>query len=188
MNVTDAVMDRLGAVVTKVVGAASGRGHPQIVTIGRPRAEVERLWHDPRLLSRVFGEMASVDSAEGARDDSAEGARDDSADGTRYVWRLGPDDGETVTWTTTLAEEPDTLRFTGTGTGDDAAGTYLQVNFRDAPHGLGTEVTLSVRAPLPDILTDTAAFAALYRARALLQTGEIPTLAANPSARATSDG
>jgi len=178
MNVTDAVMDRLGVVVTKVVGAASGRGHPQIVTIGRPRAEVERLWRDPRLLSLVFGEMASVHRADGTRDDSA--------DGTRYVWRLGPDDGETVTWTTTLAEEPGTLRFTGTG--DDQAGTYLQVDFRDAPRGLGTEVTLSVRAPLPDILTDTAAFAALYRARALLQTGEIPTLAGNPSARATSGG
>lgn len=180
MNVTDAVMDRLGAVVTKAagvttavgvtkaVGAASSRGHPQIVTIGRPRAEVEQLWHDPRLLSRVFAEMASVHHAEGAR----------------YVWRLGPDDGETVTWTTTLTEEPGRLRFTGT---DDPAGTYLQVDFRDAPRGLGTEVTLCVRASLPDILTDTAAFAALYRARALLQTGEIPTLAGNPSTRATSD-
>ncbi|MBF4998402.1 hypothetical protein IRT45_14715 [Nocardia sp. BSTN01] len=177
MNVTDAVMDRLGAVVTKAVGAASGRGHPQIVTIGRPRGEVERLWHDPQLLSRVFGEMASVHTAEGAGDDSAEG--------NRYVWRLGPDDGETVTWTTTLAEEPGTLRFTGTG--DDSPGTYLQVHFDDAPQGLGTEVTLSVRAPLPDVLTDTAAFAALYRARALLQTGEIPTLAGNPSARTGSD-
>ncbi|NKY42034.1 hypothetical protein [Nocardia cerradoensis] len=169
MNVTDAVMDRLGAVVTKVVGAASSRGHPQIVTIGRPRAEVERLWHDPRMLSRVFGEMASVHTADGAR----------------YVWRLGPDDGETVTWTTALTEEPGTLRFTGTG--DDPTGTYLQLDFRDAPQGLGTEVTLSVGAPLPDILTDTAAFAALYRARALLQTGEIPTLAGNPSTRAASD-
>lgn len=167
MNVTDAVKDRLDTVVTKVMGAVSGYGHPQSVTIGRPREDVERLWRDPHQLSRVFGEVASVRSE----------------DGHRFEWQLGPHGSETATWTTTLSEGPGTLRFTGT----ESAGAALQLNFRDAPRGLGTEVTLSVLAPISDVLTDTAAFAVLYRARALLQTGEIPTLAGNPSARATSD-
>ncbi|MGW0358491.1 hypothetical protein ACWDXV_30225 [Nocardia nova] len=167
MNVTDAVKDRLGTVVTKVVGAASGYGHPQSVTIARPREDVQRLWRDPHRLSRVFGDVASVSSE----------------DGHRFEWRLGSHGNETDTWTTTLTEGPGTLRFTGT----EAAGAALQLNFRDAPRGLGTEVTLSVLAPIADVLTDTAAFAVLYRARALLQTGEIPTLAGNPSARASSE-
>jgi len=40
-----------------------------------------------------------------------------------------------------------------------------------------------VRSPLPGLLTGAIAFKLLYRMRALLQTGELPTLEHNPSAR-----
>ncbi|WP_280506943.1 hypothetical protein [Nocardia farcinica] len=71
-------------------------------------------------------------------------------------------------------------------TGGPAAGgdAQLHIEFAEAPADLGTEVTLRVTAPVPGLLTGAVAFKVLYRARALLQTGELPTLAHNPSARA----
>jgi hypothetical protein len=46
-------------------------------------------------------------------------------------------------------------------------------------------VTLRVEAPAPRLLSGAAAFKVLYRLRALMQTGEVPTIKSNPSARAS---
>lgn len=48
---------------------------------------------------------------------------------------------------------------------------------------LGTEVTLTLQLPAPNVVLRGAAFKVLYRARALLQTGELPTLTPTPAAR-----
>jgi hypothetical protein len=92
----------------------------------------------------------------------------------RYRWQLmdGP------AWESRLAAEPGRLRYVGTS--DD---NELAVEYRPAPNDLGTEVTLRVKVPAPGLLSGAAAFKVLYRTRALIQTGEVPTIRSNPSAR-----
>ncbi|MEI4535529.1 hypothetical protein WAE93_30445 [Pseudomonas aeruginosa] len=68
------------------------------------------------------------------------------------------------------------IRFVGNG-------NQIVVKYRAAPRELGTEVTLCVQAPAPALLSGAAAFKVLYRLRALMQTGEVPTIQSNPSAR-----
>jgi len=92
-------------------------------------------------------------------------------------------DRDTEQWRATLHEEGDTFRFTAEGADSPTPTPGFVLTFRDAPRELGTEVTLRAETPLPDFLSTPAAFAVLYRARALLQTGEVPTLRDNPSAR-----
>jgi hypothetical protein len=69
------------------------------------------------------------------------------------------------------------------GAQDSENAVDVEVSFADAPRDLGTEVTLRGRTPGVGLAAGAAAFTALYRARALLQTGEAPSLEHNPSAR-----
>lgn len=171
MHYIDKAKEQLTDLVGKVAGSVSQGGNSQTMTIGRPRTEVEQFWRDPQRLSEVLGGIAEVRSPAPSR----------------YEWTLRPGADDSVKWTTTLVQEEDGLRFTGTR--DDGSrtegGPQIQLTFRDASRGLGTEVTIRARTPIPDILTGAAAFTALYRARALLQTGEMPTLEHNPSSRAS---
>ncbi|BCN64244.1 hypothetical protein [Prescottella equi] len=168
MNYLDNVVQKVGQVVGEAVGHVSKSDATQSVTIARPRDEVTQFWRDPQSLSAVFDQAAEVRAGDVAGE---------------YVWSPvgSPDDAES--WRATLREDEDGFRFTTTG--GDATGPTpgFVLGFRDAPHGLGTEVTLRARTPLPEFLSSLAAFAVLYRARALLQTGEVPTLRDNPSAR-----
>lgn len=165
MNALDKAVEtareQLTGLVGKVLGG-NGREHAQSITIGRPRAEVERFWHDPAQLSRVLGTVGEV--------------RARGTDGYTWVLHADPD----VEWETTLVADEDGLRFVDAG---DPDGPRLTLTFAEAPADRGTEVTARVRAPVPGIFTDAATFKVLYRARALLQTGEIPTLEPQPSAR-----
>ncbi|MFF3228364.1 hypothetical protein ACFYV7_36600 [Nocardia suismassiliense] len=169
MSYIDKAKEQLTDLVGKVIDSSSSSGGTQTVTISRPRAEVEQFWRDPDKLSRVLGDLAEV---------RATGP-------TSYEWILHRPDEESVTWDTRLETEDNGLRFVrATGNGDPSEAAEIRVTFRDAPRDLGTEVTLRVKSPIPDLLTGAATFKALYRARALMQTGELPTLAHNPSARA----
>jgi hypothetical protein len=78
-----------------------------------------------------------------------------------------------------VSEGPDRLRWTF---GSDA-NAAVALEFRDAPQGRGTEVIAKATGPAPGMLTGALTFKALYRARALLMTGEVPTIEYNPSAR-----
>ena len=77
------------------------------------------------------------------------------------------------------SEGPDSLRWTF---GSDA-NAAVALHLRDAPQGRGTEVIAKATAPAPGTLTGAMTFKALYRARALFMTGELPTIKFNPSAR-----
>ncbi|WP_378740450.1 hypothetical protein [Nocardia brasiliensis] len=168
MNYLDKAKEQLTDLVGKVIDSGSSGGGTQTVTISRPRDQVEQFWRDPEKLSVVLGDLAEVRST----------------GPTSYEWILRRGD-ESVTWDTTLVAEEGSLRFVRAGgNGSSTEGVEIKLTFRDAPHDLGTEVTLQVKSPVPDLLTGAAAFKVLYRARALLQTGEVPTLAHNPSARA----
>lgn len=152
-------------------GAAGGTvGGQQTLTIGRRQPELLERLADPDLLSQVAGDFASV----------AQPSPD------TYVWTLAGSDAEIES---TLETEPDALLWTASGTGRHPQ--YLRVLLSRAPHDLGTEVRLQLaldpQPGVPDGLENLAVGGALlkvlHRTKALLETGEIPTLRHNPAAR-----
>lgn len=169
MHYVDTAKGQLTELVEKFLESASRTGPSRTVTISRSRVEVERFWRDADNLSRVLGDLGDVRATGPAA----------------YEWTLLRGDDEALTWQTTLVTEADGLRFVGAAPDGSARerGPEIGLFFADAPHGLGTEVTMRASAPVPGFLIGPAAFKALYRARALLQTGELPTLEHNPSAR-----
>jgi uncharacterized membrane protein len=151
------------AVADRFVSRELGGAKPVTLTIARPRAEVEQLWRDPAALSQVLGTVAI-------------------AAPNRYRWKVSVPGGH-INWESKLIDTADGLRFVGTDNRSHDTTTEVSVQFRDAPADLGTEVTLTLRLPAPDVVLRGAAFKVLYRARALLQTGELPTLTPTPAAR-----
>lgn len=156
------IPEPVNKVVTKVVSmvadAAPDAAKAQTVTIACQPERIEQFWQDPDQLSVVLGDIAEVETL----------GED------RYRWRLT----EGPAWESRRAAEPGRVRFVGTG--DD---NELVVEYRPASNDLGTEVTMRVQAPTPGLLSGAAIFKVLYRLRALLQTGEVPTIRSNPSAR-----
>jgi uncharacterized membrane protein len=165
MGLVETVKEQAVNVVGKVVEKAPADAtNSQSVTIKCTVVEAEELWRDAHRLSQVLGDVGEVTFAEP----------------DTYRWRLtaGPVD---TTWESTLHSDNGGLRFVGTG--ED--GNEIIVAYRPAPNHLGTEVSLRTKLPAPSLLTGALAFKLLYRARALLQTGEIPTIKQNPGARAS---
>lgn len=158
MSYLDFAKNQVLGAVNKVIDLAPRRTRAQTVTIACPVERIERFWRDPEQLSVVFGDIADID-----------------ADGrNHYRWRLSAEPH--LTWDSTLVEESGGIRFVGKD-------NQIVVNYRPAPHELGAEVTLRVTAPAPALLSGAAAYKVLYRLRALMQTGEVPTIQSNPSAR-----
>lgn len=165
MSILNAAKDRatnLAAGVVSMVGARTpaDASNGQSVTINADVVEVEELWRDARRMSIVLGELGDVEYT----------------GPDRYRWKLHAGPVET-TWESRIHSTDGGLRFTG----DD--GNEILVSFRPAPNHLGSEVTLKTKTPAPDLLSGALAFKLLYRCRALLQTGEVPTIGKNPSAR-----
>ncbi len=169
MNVVHTAKERVqqlaGKVVDRIADAAESDSRVQAVTIGRPRAEVVAFFADPQRLSVVFGDIAEVQSI--------------GADRMRWTFVAG--DGVGPAWDCVVSVDDEShLRFVDT---DPAGHVGIALEFRDAPQQRGTEVIARVSSPAPGALTGPLAFKALYRARALLMTGEVPTIEKNPSAR-----
>ncbi len=166
MGFVDSVSSGVGALVRTVVDHTPRATTVQSITIGRPRTEVLQFWADPGRLSQVLGDRADVEHTEA----------DD------YRWTVDVGAAGSLEWRTTLEREDGTMRFVGVDGG--GAHAELLLRFADAPQDLGTEVTARIVAPIPRALAGALAYAALYRSRALLLTGELPTLDHNPSGRA----
>ena len=172
MNVVDTTKEHVKQLVEKVAQkvaetTASGVGFDssiQAVTIGKPRAEVMRFFTDADRLSEVFGDVAEVVST--------------GPDRMRWKFTRGSLEWECVV----VTEDDARLRFVDVEPNED---TGIVLEFRDAPRDRGTEVIARVSSPAPGALTGLPTFKALYRARALLMTGEVPTIRHNPSARAS---
>ena len=160
MSYLETAKNQVLSAVGKVVDAQPRAEASQTVTIAVAAERVEQFWRDPGQLSVVLGDIGEVEAEEG----------------DRYRWRL--QDQPDVSWQSQLVAEPGGVRYVGTD--DD---NELEASYRAAPHDLGTEVTLRVKTPAPGLLSGAAAFKVLYRLRALLQTGEVPTIQSNPSAR-----
>jgi uncharacterized membrane protein len=172
VNVVDSTREHVKQIVDKVAqkvvektpAGVSFDSGVQAVTIGRPRAEVMQFFTDANRLSEVFGEIAEVSST----------------GPDRMRWKFTAGDGGAEWECVVVTEDDERLRFVDV---DPNKNAEITLEFRDAPRDRGTEVIARVSSPAPGALTGVLTFKALYRARALLTTGEVPTLRRNPSAR-----
>jgi uncharacterized membrane protein len=149
------------------------------ITIGKSADELYRLWCEPRNLSQIMGHFAELSGE----------------DAEHTHWRVSAPLGQDLEWDTRVVENRpgELLRW------ESVEGAPLpnqgSVRFHPAPGNWGTEVTLHLRfhppggaigeAMMRRLLTvpGQLAYRALRRFKSLAETGEIPTLECNPSAR-----
>jgi uncharacterized membrane protein len=176
MSVVESAKAHVKQIVEKVTEsvlvAATTESRVQAVTIPRPRLEVMNLFRDAERLSQVLGDVAEVQSV----------------GPDRLRWRFVLDGADGPAWDCVVSVDDESqLRYVDADAANADGGTDgsvgLVLQFRDAPQDRGTEVIARVSAPAPGALTGALAFKLLYRARALLVTGEVPTIKYNPSAR-----
>lgn len=153
------------------------------VTVGKSADELHRFWRDPEMLTQVVGSVAEVAPAEE----------------DRHRWTVDGPLGRGLEWETEIVEDRpgEVLRWRSTE--DATVPNEATVRFRPAPTDRGTEVTLSLRFHPPGgrigrtamellgIVPEVLANEMLYRFKSLAETGEIPTLERNPSARGSGD-
>lgn len=95
-----------------------------------------------------------------------------------------PYTGDPAPWTVDEVSTIDgVVRFHARSEQEHPVEAKGRVTFADAPQDLGTEVTLALQLDGPAPAAGAAAHKALRRAKALVETGEIPTLERNPSGR-----
>lgn len=160
MSVITAARDQFVGLVGKLVDGMSTGPAQQSVTVNCTAQQAEEFWRDPDLVSAALGELGYVTFAQP----------------NSYVWRLYPTDTP-MKWRSRLVADEGRLRFVSDGD------TEILIGLHPAPAGRGTEMSLRANLPVPNLLAGAAAFRLLYRARALIQTGEAPTLSRNPGAR-----
>jgi hypothetical protein len=145
-----------GTTISRLARRSGEAEAVRVLTVGRGADELRELWSDPVRLGRVLAEpYTGHPSAWRSESASVVAGR------VRFLARSG---------------HLDPMRVSGT------------VSFAPAPQDLGTEVTLTLvlEDPLPGAgapAVGAMAHKALRRAKALAETGEIPTLEHNPSAR-----
>lgn len=152
------------------------------ITIGRSPQELFDFWMVPDNQARIMEHFANVKA---------------EADGKAH-WTVRAPLGRSVEWDTHIVEQKrgELVRW------EPISGAKLgggEVQFRSAPGDRGTEVSLKVRVELPGgavgeavagavgLGPDMIAHKALRSFKSLVETGEIPTLDGNVSARGTSD-
>jgi hypothetical protein len=168
MNVVDTAKEQVKHIAEKVIDKVhpdTAESRIQAITINRSRHDVVRFFQEADRLSEIFGDVAEVHSI--------------GPDRLRWKFVLYGSDGPD--WECVIADEDDIgLRFVDVNPEKSAE---IVLHMRDAPQDRGTEVIGRVSSPAPGALTGPLLFKALYRARALLMTGEVPTIKHNPSAR-----
>ena len=151
------------------------------ITIGKPAQELHQLWRDPKTLPAVMAFLATVRA---------------SGDG-RMHWRAEGPLGRTYEWDTEFTDDRP-----GDGIGwrslpGAAVPNAGSLRFHPATGGRGTVARLRVRFDPPggalgeaaaklfgNLVPATIADKALHRFKSLAETGEIPTTAHQPAARA----
>lgn len=149
------------------------------ITIGKPVEEVYAFWQDPQNLAKIMAHFAEVSPA----------------GDTRTHWRVrGPLD-RTAEWYSEHFNDDSAHCMGWRSLPEGKIANDGSIEMRRAPDSFGTEVTLRLRFEPPSgaagralakqlgFIPRTIAEKALRRAKALMETGEIPTLAHNPSGR-----
>jgi uncharacterized membrane protein len=172
----------------KVGGTDIRESSPEIksaITIGKSAEELYDLWRAPESLRKIMKHFADVEAVSGP-------------ELTHWKLKYSPL-GTTVEWDSELTvqrrgEELSWATRPGTSLPNEGS-----VKFKAAPDGRGTEVSVRYRfePPVPSasipivkafsIVPKTIAEASLRHLKNLAETGEIPTLDGNVSARGTSD-
>lgn len=154
-------------------------GVERVITVGKPAEELFRLWREPQNLSRILGSVADVFADDGHVHWMLRGPVGRNLGGDLRIVEERP--GELLRWE---SAEGAVVPFQGS------------VRFRPAPGQWGTEVLLRIdvqpsggalaQAAMKRMegLTRKVLERALRRFKSLAETGEIPTLEKNPSARA----
>lgn len=153
------------------------------VTIGRAADELSAFVRDPENLGRIVGRFADVTA--------------ESEDRHRWSVRApGPFD-RSLSWGMRLVEDRPGELLRWESVEGPALFDEWSVEFRPAPGDRGTEVTFRVRLPGGalagagverfDVVPRTLVTKALDRFKSLAETGELPTLEGNPSARGRGD-
>ena len=149
------------------------------ITVEKPADELYRYWRDPRELSKILGKFGEVTAV----------------DGNRMHWRMNVPLRRNMEWDTQIVEDrpgqvlrweslegaplpnEGTLRFSP-APGDWGTEAMLCLRF-DPPGGtLGNQAVKRLNI-VPRLLTERV----LRRFKSLAETGEMPTLERNPSAR-----
>lgn len=154
------------------------------VTIRESADELTDLTSDPATLDRLAGPFVDVEPID--------------EDGERLRWTVSGPRGLTARWETELLAEQPGEFSRWRSTEETVLPIEYSLSFRPAPADRGTEVTLRLWLDPPGGFLGTAlsdrllarnaiASAALYRLKSLAETGEIPTLDRNPSARGRGD-
>lgn len=200
MDVTQKAREKAREAVASAVGAAArvlpghlgqqGGAGParQTLTIARPAADVLAAWRDPEVVSRLLGDVATARAEADGRwtltpaAGEALRARPVEVDGGLEL-RRAEGEGPRAPQEDVRDSEDDTE---GGRTGEQPEqgdeGVLLRVSTRPAPGELGTEVTCEVARELSAGVGGVP-FTLLYRLRALLLTGEVPTIEPQPAAR-----
>jgi uncharacterized membrane protein len=151
----------------------------QKITVGGEPQALYEMWRNPQHLACIMAHIATVVPA----------------GENRTYWTLKGPGVSSVSWHSEYVDEkPGTLLRWHTDEHEPVVSDGV-VRFEPAPAGRGTEVTLNFRiapnggpvsnaasrvfAAVPDVLT----IRALRRFKSLAETGEIPTLDKNPTAR-----
>ncbi|WP_247730321.1 SRPBCC family protein [Halovivax limisalsi] len=165
--------------------AATDRpGIERSITIDESADELAALVDDPETIDRLVGPVASVEPIDGDPD--------------WLRWTVTGPRALTATWELELlAEQPGSFSRWRSTDGSVLPVEY-SLTFQEAPADRGTEVTLRLWLDPPGgrlgtavvdrlLARDVLASTALYRLKSLAETGEIPTLDGNVSARGRGD-
>ena len=153
------------------------------ITVGKPADDLYEAWRDADQFSRIMGSFAEITSP----------------DDDRLHWTVHGPRGREVSWETRIVEEEPGEFLRWETPADATVPNEGTLRFRPAAGDRGTVVTLSVRCDPPggalgnaalkrlDIVPEALAGEALRRFKSLVESGEIPTTEANPSARGKGD-
>ncbi|WP_206057802.1 SRPBCC family protein [Nissabacter sp. SGAir0207] len=147
------------------------------ITVGRPAAELHRLWRQPDTLPQVMGHFAQIEVTSP----------------TEARWRVEGPLGKTFDWQTRVVDEAEGQFIHWRSLEEADVPNEGRLIFRPAPGNKGTELTLVVRFDPPggilgekltslfDLMPKETFSKALRRFKSLAETGEIPQLSPLPA-------
>ena len=153
------------------------------ITVGKPADELHEFWRDPEHLTHIMGRFVDVSSK----------------NEDHQYWNVGRPAGRSVEWETRIVEDTPGAVLRWESVEGAAVPNEGSVRFRSAPEDRGTEVVLQYRFDPPGgvlgnrvakrlhIILGALVNKVLHRFKSLAETGEIPTLKTNPSARGRGD-
>lgn len=164
-------------------GTAGAAEVSRSVIVGESADDLYEIWRDPDRLSEIMGHFAEI----------SEAGED------RLRWTVDGPAGRDVSWETRFVTEQPGEFLHWEAVDDVMVATEGRVRFSPAAGDRGTEVTLTVTFDPPGgslgqaalerlgVVPEALVGTALGRFKSLAESGEIPTLEDNPSARGRGD-